>query len=298
VKNLVVILGPTASGKTELAIRVAKWLGTEIISADSRQFYRELSIGTAKPSPGQLSAVPHHFIGHISVKDSNNIAQFEKDALNQLEKLFESHTHVVMCGGSGLYIDAVCRGLDEQPEHDPQIRQSLREQYKDRGIRYLQAELQRLDPEYYLQVDRSNPQRLMRALEVCIITGKPYSSFRKGLAKERPFRTVKLGLAVPRDVLIERIKRRVDGMMDAGLLAEAEAMLPLRHLNALNTVGYKELFDYFDGKLTLDEAVEQIRVNTRRYAKRQMTWFRKDQEVKWIDAGLFSQVELDQALDG
>ena len=297
-KNLVVILGPTASGKTELAIRVAKWLGTEVISADSRQFFRELSIGTAKPSPGQLSAVPHHFIGHISVKDNYNIAQFEKDALSRLEKLFESHTNVVMCGGSGLYIDAVCRGVDEQPEHDPQIRKSLMRHYKEKGLQYLQTELQKLDPEYYARVDLSNPQRLLRALEVCIMTGKPYSSFRTGRVKERPFRTVKLGLAVPREVLIDRINRRVDTMMADGLLAEAKAMLPLRHLNALNTVGYKELFDYFDGKITLDEAVEQIKVNTRRYAKRQMTWFRKDQEVKWIDPGLFSQVELDQALNG
>jgi tRNA dimethylallyltransferase len=296
-KTLIVILGPTASGKTDLAIKVAKWLDTEIISADSRQFYRELSIGTAKPSAEQLEEVKHHFIGHISISEDYNISRFEHDAIRLLDKLFETHRAVVMTGGSGLYIDAVCNGLDDQPAHDPEIRLQLKSEFKSRGIGYLQAELLRLDPVYYEVVDLSNPNRLMRALEVCLMTEKPYSSYRKGHRQQRNFRTVKIGIQIPREEIVERINRRIDEMMACGLLEEARANYPYRNLNALNTVGYKEIFEYLDGYCALEEAVEKIRINTRRYAKRQMTWFRKDPDIRWIHPESFSPVVFNQTLD-
>ena len=297
IKSLIIILGPTGSGKTDLAIKVAKWLDTEIISSDSRQFYRELSIGTAKPTSEQLYEVKHHLIGHISIKDPYNISRFEKDSLSLLNELFKSHDHVVMCGGSGLYIDTVCYGIDEQPDHDPAIRKLLSADFKAQGINYLRGELLRLDPEYYKEVDLSNPYRLMRAIEVSIITGKPYSSYRKGKRKKRNFSITKLGVDVPREDLVKRINLRVDEMIAAGLIDEARALYKFRHLNALNTVGYKELFDYFDGAITLSEAVEQIRINTRRYAKRQMTWFRKDPDIVWVQPDLLNPVVLNQALN-
>jgi len=296
-QTLLVILGPTASGKTDLAINAAKWLDTEIISADSRQFYRELNIGTAKPTPDQIASVKHHLIGQISIHDRYNISDFENDVLSLLEKLFQKHDVVVMCGGSGLYIDAVCNGIDDQPEHDPAIRQQLDQEYRTNGIVYLQNELHRLDPDYYRQVDISNPHRLMRALEVCHMTGKPYSSFRTGLKKSRPFKIVKFGIDVPREELIKRINARTDAMISAGLIDEARENLVNRHLNSLNTVGYKEMFDFLDGKCSLEEAVEKIKVNTRRYAKRQMTWFRKDVEIKWIKPELFTDMIIHEALD-
>jgi tRNA dimethylallyltransferase len=280
---LLIILGPTASGKTDLAIRLAKMLDTEIISADSRQFYRELSIGTAKPSADQLAEVKHHFVGHISITEDYNISRFEQDTIRLLEKLFETRRFVIMTGGSGLYIDAVCHGIDEQPEHDPAIRNLLSEEFKARGIKYLQSELLRLDPEYYHAVDLSNPYRLIRALEVCMMTGKTYSSYRKGQKQQRSFRVIKIGISVPREELLDRINRRIDGMLQAGLFEEAMANLAFRNLNALNTVGYKEIFDYLDGKCSFEEATEKIRINTRRYAKRQMTWFRKDKNIIWIE---------------
>lgn len=295
--TLLIILGPTASGKTDLAIKVAKMLGTEIISADSRQFYHELSIGTAKPTEKQLAEVKHHFIGHISISEDYNISMFEQDANNLLGKLFESHPTVVMTGGSGLYIDAVCNGLDDQPECDPAIRHQLNSEYKLYGIRYLRDELLRLDPAYYKVVDRSNPHRLIRALEVCMMTGKPYSSFRKGVQQHRSFKAVKFGIRISREELIARINRRVDQMIADGLIEEAKANFPYRKQNALNTVGYKEIFEYLDGNCTLEEAVEKIKINTRRYAKRQMTWFRKDPGINWIDPASFSSVVLYQSLD-
>jgi len=282
-RTLLVLLGPTASGKTDLAIRIAQGFGTEIISADSRQFFKELSIGTAKPYPEQLSAVKHHFIGHISVTEEYNISRFEADVLFLLEELFKVHDVVVMCGGSGLYIDAVCNGLDEQPAHDPELREELNEALKTKGLEYLREELLKLDPEYYQKVDLSNPHRLIRALEVCMITGKPFSQFRSGKKKERPFSIVKFGIDLPKEELHNRIHKRTDEMIELGLLEEVKANLSNRHFNALNTVGYKEIFDYLDGKCTLEEAVEKIKTNTRRYAKRQMTWFRKDKEINWIN---------------
>jgi tRNA dimethylallyltransferase len=295
--TLIIILGPTASGKTDLAIKAAKWLDTEIISADSRQFYRELMIGTAKPSPVQLSEVKHHLIGHISIKDKYNISRFEQDAIRLLNVLFLKHDTVIMCGGSGLYIDAICYGIDDQPENDPAIRHLLKEEYKSQGIHYLQTEILRLDPDYHRQVDLSNPNRLMRALEVCLITGKPYSSYRKGHRKQRDFNIVKFGIDLPREELVKRINERTDNMMSRGLLEEAKEFYPFRHLNALNTVGYKELFEFIDEKCSLEEAVEKIKINTRRYAKRQMTWFRKDPGIKWIRPGSFSSVVLNKALN-
>lgn len=279
---MLIILGPTASGKTDLAVKVAQWLDTEIISADSRQFYRELSIGTAKPSAGQLAEVKHNFIGHISITENYNIARFEKDAVLLLDKLFETHNLVVMTGGSGLYIDAVCNGLDDQPDHDPELRRRLTAEHKSSGIKYLREELLRLDPDYFEIVDRSNPHRLMRAIEVCLMTGKPYSLFRKGQQHKRNFKTVKFGIQIFREELVERINRRVDDMMTSGLLNEAKAIYPYRKYNALNTVGYKELFEYLDGNCTLEVAVEKIKINTRRYAKRQTTWFRKTPDIIWI----------------
>jgi tRNA dimethylallyltransferase len=289
IKTLLVILGPTASGKTDLAIKLAKRYGTEIISADSRQFYRELSIGTAKPSPEQLAEVKHYFIGHISINDRYSVAGFEKDAIRLLHELFQVHDVVVMCGGSGLYIDAVCHGIDEQPDNDPVTRNMLTEMYKTHGISYLQEQLCSLDPEYYREVDLSNPHRLIRALEVCMVTGKPFSSFRKGGKKERDFRIVKLGIDISREELITRINHRVDAMISSGLEEEARGYYDKRHLNALNTVGYKEMFAYFDGEISREEAIEKIRINTRRYAKRQMTWFRKDEAINWIKPGTLEQ---------
>jgi tRNA dimethylallyltransferase len=283
-KILLILLGPTASGKTGLAIKLAQRLGTEIISADSRQVYRELSIGTAKPSPEQLAAVKHHLVGHIPVTEKYNIARYEQEVMELLEKLFKKHDVVVMCGGSGLYIDAVCHGIDEQPEHDPAIRKVLQDHYKSKGIRYLQDELLRLDPEYHRQVDLANPQRLIRALEVCLMTGKPYSALRKGMKKQRPFRIVKIGIDIRREKLIERINERTEKMIADGLVEEARQNIGHRHLNALNTVGYKEIFDFIDGKCSLEEAVEKIKINTRRYAKRQMTWFRRDPGILWVKA--------------
>jgi len=283
INTLLIILGPTASGKTDLAIKAAKWIGTEIISADSRQFYQELSIGTAKPSPEQLAGVKHHFIGHISIAEKYNISRFEHDAIRLLDELFLSHDTVVMTGGSGLYIDAVCHGIDDQPEHDPAIRHLLTVEYKAKGIDYLRGELLCLDPVYYREVDLSNPNRLMRALEVCMMTGKPYSSYRKGKQKQRDFRIVKIGIDISREDLLMKINSRIDDMMSGGLLEEAMSFYSSRHLNALNTVGYKEMFEYLDGTCSLEEAVEKIRINTRRYAKRQMTWFRKDPDIIWIN---------------
>ncbi len=297
-KTLVIILGPTASGKTDLAIKIAGWYQTEIISADSRQFYKELTIGTAKPSEEQLAKIRHHFIGHISIFGHYNISKFEHDVLILLEKLFQKHDVVVMCGGSGLYIDAVCNGLDEQPEHDPEIRRKLQEHYKSEGIGYLQQELLRLDPEYYQQVDLANPHRLMRALEVCMVSGNTYSSMRKKSKKQRLFKLLKLGIDISRDELIRRINIRTDEMIASGLVDEVRSCREFRHLNALNTVGYKEIFDFLDGKCSLDEAVEKIKINTRRYAKRQMTWFRKEPEIKWIKPECLTEVIINQALNG
>jgi tRNA dimethylallyltransferase len=282
-KILLVIAGPTAAGKTGTAIRVAALIGTEILSADSRQFYRELNIGTAKPSPEQLEMVPHHFVGHISIHEDYNISRFEKESIALLENLFQKYRTVVMTGGSGMYIDAVCKGIDELPDADPSIRMQLRAGYDRFGIQYLRNRILDLDPDYYTEVDISNPQRLIRALEVCITTGMPYSALRLKNRQQRPFRVVSAGLMPDRNLLYERINDRVERMMEQGLEKEARDLFPFRHLNSLQTVGYRELFDFFEGRTTLEEAVEKIKTNTRRYAKRQITWFKRDPQMLWFN---------------
>ena len=281
-KTLIVIAGPTASGKTAYSIALAKALNTVILSADSRQFYKEMSIGTAAPTEEELSQVKHYFVHHISIKDKYDVADYERDALQLLNELFKTHDAVIMTGGSGLFIDAVCNGIDAMPDVSLEIREKVQKLYDEGGLKTLQDEVQRLDPEYFAIVDQQNPRRLQRALEVCYQTGKTFTSFRSGNAIQRNFDIKKYALLWDRQQLIERIDRRVDMMMEQGLLEEAHSLYPKRHLNALNTVGYKELFSYFDGNCTLAEAVEQIKIHTRQYAKRQMTWLRKDNHYKWI----------------
>ena len=283
-KRLIVVAGATATGKTAESIRIAKLLSTEIVSSDSRQFYKEMNIGVARPSHEELQSVPHHLIAHISVKQKYNVAMYEQEALRQIEDIFRSKDDVVLAGGSGLYIKAVCEGIDDIPEADEGIRAELNELFATRGIEPLQQELKSKDPEYYSLVDKCNHIRLIRALEVCRATGKTFSSFRKQDKVHREFKIVKIGIRRKRENLLERIYKRVDLMMEQGLLAEVESLLPLRDYPALNSVGYKELFEYLDGKTTLSQAVENIKINTRRYAKRQMTWFCKDKEIQWFDA--------------
>lgn len=291
-KYLVVIAGPTASGKTATAIKVAKALGTEIISADSRQFYKELPIGTAAPTPEEQAEVLHYMIHNLNVEDKYDVADYEQDVLNLLNQLFVNHDAVVLTGGSGLFIDAVCKGLDSIPDISEEVRNKVDELYKKGGLIALQNEVERLDPEYYSIVDKYNPRRLQRAMEVCYQTGLTYSSFRKNTVKQRDFKIIKVALLWERSELITRINKRVDIMVNEGLVEEAKAMYPKRHLNSLNTVGYKEIFEHFDGKVSLDEAIENIKINTRQYAKRQMTWLRKNNDYKW-----FTIDELDEMLN-
>jgi tRNA dimethylallyltransferase len=281
-KKLIVIAGPTAVGKTAIAITLAQQLKTAIISADSRQFYREMSIGTAKPDPEELIQAKHYFVNSHSITESFTVGNFEKQVLELLDKLFKTHDQVVMAGGSGLFIRAVTQGLDELPVADPTTRGRLNQELTEKGIPYLQEKLKTADPVYYGQVDLNNPQRLIRALEVFETTGKPFSSYRNSTINKRPFEIIKIGLNLPRAVLYERINQRVDAMVNQGLVEEVQSLLPYRHLNALNTVGFSEIFDYFDGKTDLDTAIALIKQNTRRFAKRQLTWFRKDKEIKWM----------------
>ena len=283
-RTLIVIAGPTASGKTATAIRLAKELDTEILSADSRQFYKEMSIGTAAPTPKELHEVNHHFIHNISIFDQYDVATYEKDALLLLSQLFMDHQEVVLTGGSGLFIDAICNGIDAMPDIDTAVRDRVSKLYQQHGLIALQEELKQLDPEYWAIVDRKNPRRLQRALEVCYQSGDTYTSFRKATKANRDFNIKKFALLWDRQELNNRINQRVEQMLAQGLVDEARKLYPYRHLNALNTVGYKELFDYFDGKIDLMEAVEQIKLNTRHYAKRQMTWLRRDQEYQWVSA--------------
>lgn len=282
-KYLITIVGPTAIGKTAMAIAVAKHFGCEILSCDSRQFYKEMSIGTAAPTPEELAAVPHHFVHHKSIFDSYSVGDFERDALSKLSGLFSTNDFAVLVGGSGLYVNAVLKGFDNFPEIDPFVRESLQEAYDANGLDWLQQRLEQLDPVYYAQVDTANPQRLMRALEVCIGTGKPYSSYLTGKSDERKFKPIVIGLTADRSILYDRINKRVDTMMEMGLEAEARSLYPYHELNALQTVGYRELFEYFDGFVELPTAVEEIKKNTRRFAKRQLTWFRRDESTKWFD---------------
>ena len=265
-------------------------MNTVILSADSRQFYKEMSIGTAAPTEEELRQVQHYFVHHISIEDKYDVADYERDAITLLDKLFKTHDTVVMTGGSGLFIDAVCNGIDAMPDVEPEIREKVQNLFEEGGLKALQDEVQRLDPEYFALVDQQNPRRLQRALEVCYQTGQPFTAFRKGNTIKRDFDIKKYALLWDRQELINRIDKRVDMMMEQGLLDEAKALYPMRHLNALNTVGYKELFAYFDGQYTLAEAVELIKIHTRQYAKRQMTWLRRDMSYQWItpDACLYS----------
>ncbi|QJD96967.1 tRNA (adenosine(37)-N6)-dimethylallyltransferase MiaA [Mucilaginibacter robiniae] len=281
-KYLIVIAGPTAIGKTAAAITLAQHYHTAILSADSRQFYREMTIGTAKPSPDELAAAQHYFINSHSVTDTFTVADFEQQALQVLKQVFTQYNLAIIAGGSGLYVKAVEEGFDELPNVKAGVRDNLNEAFAQCGISYLQDRLKIADPGYYQQVDLNNPQRLIRALEVFESTGTPYSAFRTGNKQQRPFQIIKVGLDMPREALYQRINQRVDMMLAQGLVAEVEQLLHFRHLNALNTVGYIEIFDYLDGKTSLPQAVELIKQNTRRFAKRQLTWFRKDQQITWF----------------
>lgn len=288
--TLIVIAGPTAVGKTDTAIGLARHYDTVVVSADSRQFYREMSIGTAKPNAEELAAAKHYFINSHSITEDFTVGDYEKQALALLDELFKTHDKVILAGGSGLYIRAVCEGFDELPEADPTIRERLNEELAEKGITHLQEKLKDADPEYYQQVDLNNPQRIIRALQVFESTGKPFSSFRKSTVNKRPFNIVKFCIDLPREVLYERINQRVDIMVEQGLIEEVRSLLPYRHLNALNTVGYSELFDYFDGKTDLETAISLIKQNTRNFAKRQLTWFRKDKGMHWVTPGNINEI--------
>ena len=281
-KTLIVIVGPTGSGKTDLSIRVAEHYACPIISTDSRQFYRGIPIGTAQPEREQLERVEHHFIASHELTDDFNCGAYEVAALGRLEELFAANDYVVAVGGSGLYVKALTEGMDDLPEVEPALREELSQRLKDEGLEALAEQLRELDPAFYEVVDRKNPARVLRALEVCISTGKPYSSLRTGVKRQRPFNIVKIGVNMDRAVLYERIDRRVDIMVEEGLEQEARDVYHLRHLNSLQTVGYREMFDYFDGTVSREEAIDLIKRNSRRYAKRQLTWFGRDDEIKWF----------------
>lgn len=281
--TLITIVGPTAIGKTALSIQLARHFNTEIVSCDSRQFYKEMSIGTAVPDSIELASATHHFIQNRSITEDYNVGQFEKDALQKLAQLFKKHDIVIMVGGSGLYVDAVLKGLDYFPDIDSSIRDDLNTQLQTLGITHLQEQLKKVDPVSYEEIAIDNPQRLIRALEVSIGTGTPYSVFKNKPKAPRPFKSIKVGLHADRNIVYERINKRVDIMMSHGLLNEVRDLVPFKKLNALQTVGYKELFRYLENKISLEEAVEEIKKNTRRFAKRQLTWFRKDTSILWFE---------------
>jgi tRNA dimethylallyltransferase len=282
-KYLVVVAGPTAVGKTALCVKLANIFRTEVVSADSRQVFNELTIGTAKPEKEEMQEVKHYFISSHSIKDDFNVGQFEAEAMELLDQLFKKKDIVLLAGGSGLYIQALCEGLDEFPDIDPEVRKKLNEAFEKKGLPPMLDELELLDPEYFKTVDKANPQRVIRALEVCKGTGMPYSSFRKKRKKERPFKIIKIGLTRDRKELYKRIDERVDEMLKKGLKEEAVSLYPFKEKNALQTVGYQEIFDFIEGKSDWEETVRLLKRNSRRYAKRQMTWFGKDKEIKWFD---------------
>ena len=296
-KLLITIVGPTAIGKTALGIFLAKHFDTEIISADSRQFFKEMEIGTAVPSQEELQQVPHHFVQHLSILDSYSVGDFEKEVIDLLEHLFQKKNVVIMVGGSNLYVDAVIHGLDKFPEINPELREKLNTKYKEHGISYLQEELKKRDPDYYQRVDLENPHRLIRALEVSVSANKPYSAFLNQKNESRPFQHLYIGLHAPREVMYERINQRVDQMMKKGLLEEAKKLYPHKNRNALQTVGYKELFEHFDGNCSLEFAVEEIKKNTRRFAKRQLTWLRKNPNVLWLNYDMDRETMLKTILE-
>ncbi len=281
-KTLLVVLGPTGVGKTEISLKLAEAFACPILSSDSRQFYRELKIGTAAPTEHELARAPHHFIGSLSLFDQYNAGQFEQDVIALLDKLFKQHDVVMLVGGSMMYIDAVCNGIDDIPTVDDNTREFWKNEYAEKGLEYIQNELKRLDPTHYDELDPRNHKRILHALEICSIIGKPFSSIRTGTKKARPFNILKLGINRPRPELYERINQRVLNMMSDGLLNEAKPYFEHRHLNTLNTVGYKELFEYMAGNWTLDFAINMIQQNSRRYAKKQMSWFNRDTEIHWF----------------
>lgn len=281
--TLIVVVGPTGIGKSEISIQLAKHYQSEIISADSRQFFRELTIGTAVPSPEELNAIPHHFIQTKSIHDYYNVSNFETEVMELLSNLFLVKNPLILTGGSMLYVDTVCKGIDDIPTVDPNVRDEVIEWYKQNGLEALRERLRQIDPEYYNSADLNNVKRLLHAVEVHQMTGKPISSFHKNTVRERPFRIIKIGLNQDRELLYKRINDRVDRMMKAGLLEEARSVYAFRDLNSLNTVGYKELFTYFDGNCSLEEAVDLIRRNSRKYARKQLTWYRRDTDIHWFD---------------
>ncbi len=281
-KKLIVILGPTASGKTSLGVKIAKKLNTEILSSDSRQFYRELIIGTATPSQAELKSINHHFINHISIKDTYNIGEYEKDSITKIESLFKDYDNLLLVGGSGLYIDAICKGIDILPNIPKEIREDINNNFLEKGLNWLQNKTKVIDPDYYKYVDTKNPQRLKRCLEIFTATGNKISSLHNKKSKKRNFDIIKIGIKTEREILYNRINNRVDQMINDDLIEEAKKLLKYRNYNALNTVGYKELFDYFDGKESLKNTIENIKQNTRRLAKRQLTWFKRDKQIKWF----------------
>ena len=289
-KTLLVIVGATAVGKTALTIRLAQALHTSILSADSRQFFREMQIGTARPDTLEMNNIPHYLLGHISIEQTYTVSDFEQEALGILDKLFQNQDTVILTGGSGLYVKVLCEGIDPIPQIEPSWREKVQQAYQENGLSFLQKELALLDAKYFAEVDQQNPQRLMRALEVCWATGKPFSDFRQGRKQERPFRAIKIGLERPREELYERINMRVDTMLAKGLLEEVKTLLPYKNHNALQTVGYKEIFDYLEGIHNWEEAVRLIKQNTRHYAKRQMTWFKKDKEIQWFHPEAYEEI--------
>ena len=289
-KTLIVITGPTAVGKTALCLDIAQHFGIPVINADSRQIYKELKIGTASPTIEQMRRVPHYFVGSLSLHDYYSASLFEQQVLEILQREFEHSDYALLTGGSMMYIDAVCNGIDDIPTVDDATREALKARLSSEGLEPLVEELRRLDPEYYEIVDKQNPRRVVHGLEICLMTGNTYTSFRKREKKERPFRIVKIGLNRDREELYNRINQRVDQMMTDGLLDEAQRLYPMRHMNALNTVGYKEMFAYIDGTWTLEEAVERIKGNTRRYARKQLTWYKKDEQIRWFHPDEIEQI--------
>ncbi|MBO3697997.1 tRNA (adenosine(37)-N6)-dimethylallyltransferase MiaA [Roseivirga sp. E12] len=289
-KHLICVVGPTAVGKTAIGIKLAQALQTEIVSADSRQFYRELQIGTAKPDSSELNQVPHHCINSLSIHDNYDVGRYEKEALAKLDELFQHHGQVVLVGGSGLFVDAVCLGLDDLPRVKNGVREGLNSELETKGLDVLVDELKQSDPEYYEIVDRKNPQRVIRALEVIRSTDKPFSSFRKRTPKQRPFEVISVGLELDRGILYRRIDERMDVMIANGLFKEAEGFLPFKELNALQTVGYTEIFGYLEGSYDKEEAIRLLKRNSRRYAKRQLTWFKRNECTEWFNPSNFENI--------
>lgn len=282
-KKLVVLLGPTGVGKTELSLRLAEYFSSPVLSADSRQIFKKMKIGTAAPTKEQLQRVQHYFVHQLEPEQYYNAAQFESDVISLLSSLYENLDTVILTGGSMMYIDAVCKGIDDLPDVDESLRKQLKEQVQREGLEPIRQQLKLLDPDFYRQVDLKNTQRVIHALEICLMTGVPYSSLRKRQVRQRPFEIIKIGLCREREELYERINQRVEMMMQDGLVRECQSLIPFRHLNALNTVGYKEIYNYLDGEWTKEFAVEKIKQNSRIYSRKQMTWFKRDEDIHWVN---------------